>query len=337
MGGKVMETVPHGGDLDAARREFPAAPEPWIDLSTGINPLPYPLPDLPLEVWQRLPERAEMSRLAVTAARAYGAADAGMVAAAPGTQALIQLLPRLRTRCRVAILGPTYAEHAICWRREGHDVEVVPRSEALRDADVAVIVNPNNPTGRLVGRAQLHQIAADLKGRGGLLVVDEAFIDVMDPAASLVPQLPPATIVLRSFGKTYGLAGLRLGFALAEAPLARRIGALLGPWAVSGPAITIAERALSDAAWLLAARERLARDAAHLDGLLRGAGCEIVGGTPLFRLAAHPAAQQLRQRLGSHGTHVRRFADQPSWLRFGLPGPEPSWHRLATALGAATT
>jgi cobalamin biosynthesis protein CobC len=337
MGGKAMEPVPHGGDLDAARREFPSAPEPWLDLSTGINPQPYPLPALPLEAWQRLPGRAEMSRLAVTAAHAYGAADAAMVVAAPGTQVLIQLLPRLRARSRVAILGPTYAEHAICWRREGHQVEVVPRLEALPDADVAVIVNPNNPTGRLVGRAQLHQIAADLGRREGLLVVDEAFVDVMHPAATLVPVLPPATIVLRSFGKTYGLAGLRLGFAIAEAPLARRIGDLLGPWAVSGPAIAIAERALSDAAWLLAARERLAGDAGRLDGLLRGAGCEIVGGTPLFRLVAHPAAQQLRQRLGSHGIHVRRFTDQPPWLRFGLPGPEPSWLRVATALAAATT
>jgi cobalamin biosynthetic protein CobC len=207
----------------------------------------------------------------------------------------------------------------------------------LPDADVAVIVNPNNPTGRLLSRAQLQQMAAELGRGGGLLVVDEAFIDVMDPAASLVPELPPATIVLRSFGKAFGLAGLRLGFAIAETPLARRIGALLGPWAVSGPAIAIAERALSDAAWLLAARERLAGDAARLDALLRGAGCEIIGGTPLFRLAAHPAAQHVRATLGRHGIHVRRFGEHPSWLRFGLPGSEPSWHRLATALSAATT
>jgi cobalamin biosynthesis protein CobC len=337
MGGKAMEPVPHGGDLDAARREFPSAPEPWIDLSTGINPLPYPLPALSLEVWQRLPGRAEMSRLAVTAARAYGAADAAMVVAAPGTQALIQLLPRLRSRSRVAILGPTYAEHEICWRREGHQVEVVPRLKTLPDADVAVIVNPNNPTGRLIGRAQLHQLAADLGRCGGLLVVDEAFVDVMHPAATLVPELPPATIILRSFGKTYGLAGLRLGFAIAEPQFARRIGDLLGPWAVSGPAIAIAERALSDAAWLLATRERLVGDAARLDGVLRGAGCEIVGGTPLFRLAAHPGAQRLRETLGRHGIHVRRFAEHPTWLRFGLPGSEAAWLRLAEALTPATT
>jgi cobalamin biosynthetic protein CobC len=328
--------VAHGGDLDAARRQFPTAPEPWIDLSTGINPIPYPLPPLRPESWQRLPERAEMNRLAITAARAYGAADARMVVAGPGTQALIGLLPRLRAAGRVAIVGPTYAEHEICWRRDGHHVAVVPHVEAVGGADVVVIVNPDNPTGRLVDRIRLRHIAADLDRRGGLLVVDEAFIDVMDTAATFVPELPGATIVLRSFGKTFGLAGLRLGFAIAELPLARRIGDFLGPWAVSGPAIAIAERALADPAWLLAARRRLAEDAARLDALLRRAGCAIVGGTPLFRLAAHHSAQRVCETLGAHGIHVRRFAENRSWLRFGLPGSEPAWLRVAHALAAVT-
>jgi cobalamin biosynthetic protein CobC len=336
MRDEVMKPVAHGGDLDAARRQFPSAPEPWVDLSTGINPVPYPLPPLPPESWQRLPERAEMNRLAVTAARAFDAANAGMVVAGPGTQALIGLLPRLRAQSRLAILGPTYAEHEICWRREGHHVLVVPHLQAAASADVVVIVNPNNPTGRLVDRVTLRHLAADLDRRGGLLVVDEAFIDVIDSGASLVPALPSATVVLRSFGKTFGLAGLRLGFAIAELPLARRIGDFLGPWAVSGPAIAIAERALADPAWLLAARRRLAEDAARLDALLRHAGCAIVGGTPLFRLAAHPSAQRVYETLGAHGIHVRRFAENRSWLRFGLPGSEPAWLRLAHALAAVT-
>jgi cobalamin biosynthetic protein CobC len=332
-----MERAAHGGDLAGARQQFPSAPEPWIDLSTGINPLPYPLPPLPPEVWQRLPGRADTDRLAATAARAYGAGEARMVVAAPGTQALIGLLPRLRAQSRVAILGPTYAEHEICWRREGHHVVVVPHVEAMAGAGVVVIVNPNNPTGRLVDRAKLRQLAADLDRRGGLLVIDEAFVDPLGPAASLVPELPRATIVLRSFGKTFGLAGLRLGFAVADISLAGRINALLGPWAVSGPAIAIAERALADAAWLLDTRRRVADDAARLDELLRRAGCEVIGGTPLFRLAAHRSAQRLFETLGSFGIHVRRFAENRSWLRFGLPGSETSWVRLAQALTAAST
>jgi cobalamin biosynthetic protein CobC len=337
MAGEAVEAVAHGGDLEAARRQFPSAPQPWIDLSTGINPHPYPLPPLAPEIWQRLPDWAEMKRLAATAARAYGAADARMVVPAPGTQALIGLLPRLRAPSRVAILGPTYAEHEICWRRDGHRVGVVPHVEAVAGADVVVIVNPDNPTGRLVGRARLRQLAADLDRHRGLLVVDEAFVDVMDPAATLVPELPRVTIVLRSFGKTFGLAGLRLGFAIAEVPLARRIGAFLGPWAVSGPAIAIAEQALCDASWLAAARRRLTEDAARLDALLRRAGCEIVGGTPLFRLAAHPASPRVYETLGAHGIHIRRFADNEIWLRFGLPGSEPAWRRLAHALAAVIT
>jgi cobalamin biosynthesis protein CobC len=334
MPNEAMERAAHGGDLDAARRQFPSAPEPWIDLSTGINPVPYPLPQLPPEVWQRLPERTDIVRLAATAARAYGAGDGATIVAAPGTQALIGLLPRLRAHSKVAILGPTYAEHEIRWRREGHRVAVVPQIEAMAGADVVVIVNPNNPTGRFVERARLRQLAADLDCRGGLLVVDEAFADVMDPPASLVPELPPATLVLRSFGKTFGLAGLRLGFAITDPTLARRISDLLGPWAVSGPAIAIAERALADTAWLLATRRRLAEDAARLDALLRRAGCEVIGGTPLFRLAAHHSAQRLYETLGGHGIHVRRFAENATWLRFGLPGTEDSWLRLSQALGA---
>jgi cobalamin biosynthetic protein CobC len=260
-----------------------------------------------------------------------------MIVAAPGTQALIGLLPRLRPQSQVAILGPTYAEHEICWRREGHHVVVVPQIHVAAGANVVVIVNPNNPTGHLVDTARLRQLAADLDRRGGLLVVDEAFVDVMEPGASLIPVLPAATIVLRSFGKTFGLAGLRLGFAVSGVTLARQISDLLGPWAVSGPAIAIAERALADAAWLLDTRRRLADDAARLDELLRCAGCDVIGGTPLFRLAAHCSAQQLYETLGSHGIHVRRFAENKTWLRFGLPGSEPSWLRLAHAVGAATT
>jgi cobalamin biosynthetic protein CobC len=332
MAKTAMEPGWHGGNLDVARREFPKAPEPWIDLSTGINPCPYPLPDLPPEIWERLPQRAAEEHLLAAATRAYGAADPATVVAAPGTQALIQLMPLLRPASRVAILGPTYSEHEICWRRAGHSVEAVTQIERAPAADVVVVVNPNNPTGRLISTTELTQLASRLSDRGGLLVVDEAFIDVLQHSASLVPILPATTLVLRSFGKTYGLAGLRLGFAITAIPLAARIKAMLGPWAISGPAITIGQRALLDAAWLRATRVRLAADATRLDALLEGCGCTIIGGTPLFRLAEHPAAMLLREALGRQGLHVRRFADHATWLRFGLPGPESAWSRLSAAL-----
>lgn len=322
----------HGGNLDMARAAFPDAPEPWIDLSTGINPCPYPLPPLGVDAWARLPQSSEQQALQEAAARRYGAAQPKWVVPAPGTQALIQILPRLISPSRVAVVSPTYAEHAAAWRREGHDVIEVGDLEACGAANVVVLVNPNNPTGQLIAPAQLKDLAGALCERQGLLVVDEAFADVLPRDASLVPVLPPATIVLRSFGKTYGLAGLRLGFAIAHEGLAAGLRAALGPWAVSGPALTIGAAALADDGWLAETRNRLESDSRRLDAVLAAAGCEILGGTPLFRLVRHPAASWVANVLGRHGIHVRQFQDMPTWLRFGLPGLEDAWRRLELAL-----
>ena len=327
--------IAHGGDLDAARRRFPHAPEPWLDLSTGINPLPYPVPPLSSEMWTRLPQADAERALQLAATHAFGAADPVMIVSAPGTQALIQLLPALqRSSSRVAVVGPTYAEHARSWARAGHDVHHVATLGHAHDADVVVIVNPDNPTGRLNPRPELERCARAVVQRGGLLVIDEAFVDVLDPNASVVPDLPPATAVLRSFGKSYGLAGLRLGFAVAAPPLAERLRDLLGPWAVAGPALEIGRRALADTDWLADTRRRLTQDSGRLDDLLTAAGCRLLGGTPLFRLVAHDAAAQLAGRLGAHAIHVRCFAHEPAWLRFGLPGHADDWRRLSTALAA---
>jgi cobalamin biosynthetic protein CobC len=186
-----------------------------------------------------------------------------------------------------------------------------------------------------VRRETLVALAAKLAARGSLLVVDEAFADLLPANVSLAPELPPAALVLRSFGKTFGLAGLRLGFAIANAELAGRLRAELGPWAVSGPAITIGTTALTDDAWLNRARERLLADHQRLDGLLIAAGCRIIGGTPLFRLAESAESRLLADRLAQHGIHVRRFPYNATWLRFGLPGGDADWRRLEAALAAA--
>ncbi len=318
-----VKPVTHGGDLGDVRRRFPDAPLPWIDLSTGINPVSYPLPALPPESWARLPSRESERALIDAAARRYGVRDPETIVAAPGTQALIQLLPRLLPKSRVAIVGPTYEEHEVSWRRQGHDVTVVSRLSGY--SDVAVLVNPDNPTGRIVP-------AAELRPMRGLLVVDEAFIDFHSPAASLANDLPQHTIVLRSFGKTYGLAGVRLGFAIAERSLADRLRDELGPWAVPGAAIEIGRQALLDDAWLAETTKRVDADGMRLQMLLIKAGFVIVGGTPLFLLAGHPEASRLVEALARNGIHVRRFAREPSWLRFGLPGNDAEFSRLARVL-----
>ncbi len=325
----------HGGDLAAARLRFPDAPSPWLDLSTGVNAWPYPIGTIEETAWTRLPDATALAALQAAAAGAYGVADPSLVAAAPGTQALIQLLPRILPAKRVAIHGFGYQEHPAVWRAAGADVRIVERLDALADpgVDVAVVVNPNNPDGRITDPRLLRDLAAILDRRGGALIVDEAFMDAVRPSASLAPMLPKTgAIVLRSFGKVYGLAGLRLGFALTGAEFAAKIRAAFGPWAVSGPAIAIGAKALADHAWLDDAAVRLAKSAARLDLLLIGAGFSIVGGSPLFRLARHADAAGWFERLGRAGILVRPFSERPHWLRFGLPGEEAEWARLQEIL-----
>lgn len=321
------DSIWHGGDLATARALFPDAPGPWIDLSTGINPIPYPLPELPLSLWTRLPGADDEAALIAAARAAYRVPDHVGIVAAPGTQILIELLPRLAPSGPVAILGPTYAEHGHAWRKAGF---AVAEAAALEEAATIVVVNPNNPDGRALSRAELADLAALCAARGGLLVVDEAFAD-FTPETSTVPELPPGAIVLRSFGKTYGLAGLRLGFAIGAAELMARLRAALGPWSVAGPALQVGAQALADAEWLASAGRERARDAARLDALLAPHG-RILGGTSLFRLLETPAAPALFTRLGRHGIYVRRFQNAPDRLRFGLPGDDAGWSRLQTAL-----
>lgn len=299
---------------------FPQAPEPWIDLSTGINPEPYPISLLPQEVFTRLPEPQELARLEAIAARRYGIGAHAHVVAAPGTQALIQLLPQLLNAKRVGILGFTYGEYARVFAGQGITPTIVADLDALAGCDLAILVNPNNPDGRLVEAEELAMLARRLAARGGLLVVDEAFIDLLGKSASLAPILPEAgAVVLRSFGKTYGLAGLRLGFAIANQHVAQMVRDRLGPWAVSGPALALALTALADDAWIAAQPQRLAQPAALIDRLFETCGAEKIGGTPLFRLFRHAHAERLFAAFGRHGVWLRRFPDRPQWLRAGLP------------------
>ncbi len=264
---------------------FPDAPEPWIDLSTGINAVPYPVGVIAPDAWTRLPDAASLDALEAAARAAYGASPSAGVVAAPGAQALIQWLPRIFPARRAGVLGFTYREHEARWRAAGADVVTVRSLPDLAAFDVGVVVSPNNPDGRQFAPEELAEVAGALAHRGGRLIVDEAFMDLLGRQDSLVPLLPaPGVIVLRSFGKAYGLAGVRLGFAIASMDDCARVRAALGPWAVSGPAIEIGRQALGDDAWLAAAAVRLREEASRLDRLLRSANFEIAGATPLFRL-----------------------------------------------------
>jgi cobalamin biosynthetic protein CobC len=311
---------------------FPGAPEPFIDLSTGINPHSYPVPQLASEVFARLPEPSALDRLAARAAIVYGAPSRAHVVPAPGTQMLLPSIAMLVAPGRAAVLGPTYGEFAQAAGLAGHRVTEVTDIARLADADLAIVANPNNPNGRLLSRADLLGIAEALRRRGGLLVLDEAFMDVGPPDASLCGEVARGGIVvLRSFGKFFGLAGVRLGFALAPPNLAARLAAWLGPWAVSGPALAIGAAALADAAWTRAMRERLAAEVRRLDTVLAAAELDVVGGTSLFRLVETRGANEVFHHLGRAGIWVRRFAERPAWLRFGIPPDEAAWQRLSAA------
>src|SRR3984893_5340451 len=287
-----LRLAEHGGNLFAARKAYPQAPEPWLDLSTGVNPYAYPFAHSPRESFTRLPQPEELRALEAAAAIAYCAPAAAEVVAAPGTQAIMNWLPYLVPARRVGILGFTYCEHARSWATNGAELTVVEDLSGLEDKDIAIVVNPNNPDGRLVPAADLHALAAVLGKHGGLLIIDEAFVDFLEPGASAVPGTAESgVVVLRSFGKTYGLPGLRLGFAIAAKLVAEKLRAALGPWPVSGAAIAMGSTALTDAEWLAATRARLHADARALDKMLAAAGFASAGGSLLFRLRPHHDAQ----------------------------------------------
>lgn len=320
----MTQTNDHGGNLDAAMQRFGGARGDWIDLSTGINPVPYPVPALPLDAWQALPRKSDMARLYQAAGRAFGT-DAPMAAFA-GAQGAIQAIPHLRAPGQARVLAPTYNEHASTLRVAGWQVAEVATLDALAGADLAVVVNPNNPDGQRHDPAGLRALA----GQVGLLVVDESFVDP-EPALSVLPGLAENMIVLRSFGKFYGLAGMRLGFAMgAEAD---RLQALAGPWPVSGPAIEIACAAYADHAWQADTIARLTRDAARLDDLARAAGWQIVGGTTLFRTYDTLDAVAAQEALARAHIWSRIFPYSPRWIRLGMAAPE-GWAQVETAFAA---
>ncbi|WP_224816800.1 threonine-phosphate decarboxylase [Hasllibacter sp. MH4015] len=335
-------TRDHGGGLDAAMARYGGSRDQWLDLSTGINPVPYPIGDIPPDAWHRLPDEGAMDALLQAARRFWNVPDSAQIIAAPGASALIARMPLLTgsTTGGVHIPRPTYNEHAAAFEATGDHW----LSDDPNDAFTHVYVHPNNPDGRLW--------SADHMGGRTLTVIDESFCDT-DPGESHIALAPDkGIVVLKSFGKFWGLAGLRLGFligtpeTLAPVDRAKRYGILgaehemrlqsmadaLGPWPVSGPALEIGTRALGDTAWAEATRARLAQDAARLDDLILRTRAELVGGTGLFRTYAVPDAAALHDRLARARILTRIFPYSERWMRFGLPGTEAHWAQLEAAL-----
>ncbi len=306
----------HGGDLASAMARFGGAAGDWLDLSTGINPLPFRVPEVSARAWAALP-CADAQHALIDAARQFWQPPTeAAILAVPGLSAAIAAIPRLVARSSIDIPGPTYNEHEAAFRAAGWYIDA--------GAVNRVVVHPNNPDGRLWDRAAL--------APAQLSVIDESFCDVA-PENSLADLAGrPGVLLLKSFGKFWGLAGLRLGFVIGDPELVEALGQHLGPWPVSGPALEIGRAALSDFAWAEETRKRLMADAGRLDGIMTSKGATLVGGTSLFRLYDVGSAAEWQQRLGRAHIWSRLFPYSDRWLRLGLPGTPDDWARLAGAL-----
>lgn len=312
----------HGGRLEAARATWPDAPMPWIDLSTGLNPHSWPMERAGPIDWRRLPDDATLAALEEAAAQSFGV-DPAWVCATPGSEIALRLLGTAGLPAPARHVAPGYRTHA-----EAFPESIATPPEAIgavRDGTL-LLANPANPQGSI---RDLRTLADDLAARGGQLIVDEAFADAT-PGASLLPH--PSAIVLRSFGKFYGLAGVRLGFIIAAPDRLSSLRARLGSWPVSAAAIAIGTAAYRDVAWQTDMRSRLSEECAALDIVLRRHGLTTEGECPLFRLVRTDNAAVLFERLARHGMLTRPFDYAPDWLRIGLPDGAEALHRLDRAL-----
>jgi len=326
----------HGGSLNAVAIRYSRPAAEWLDLSTGINPHGYPVPLIDAECWRRLPQ--DDDGLEEAARTYYGCPQLLAVA---GSQAAIQALPRLFPPGRVLMLEPSYAEHAAAWAGAGHamkllnaNAENIDLEAAAAGCDYVLLCQPNNPTGTHFSKARLLALAESLEKRGGVLVLDEAFIDCTPEDSLAAASSRPGLVVLRSLGKFFGLAGARVGFVLADAGLLAALREALGPWPLTGPARAVARAALTDHAWQVAMRRQLRDQGERLSCLLCECHLGQPQGTSLFQWLPHAQAAAIHEALAQRGILIRLYDDPSSLpsLRFGLPGNEEAWSRLAAAL-----
>lgn len=269
----VDDRILHGGDIGTASKCFGVPREKWIDLSTGISPLHYPAVDISIEYLIRMPYQQDSFRSAVRGY--YGQHD---FLATNGSQQTIASLPKCLKNLPIVLPDIGYQEHAEAWRQHGAELVYYPSQNAddakkviekwLASGDEfhLLVINPNNPTCITFSPETLKYWSSQLAGDAAL-IVDEAFADLCPEQSVLGANFEANMVVLRSFGKFFGLPGLRLGFVFADQSLLYEIKAYIGVWDVSGPAQEIATRAFLDTQWQADARQRyldLSRDNQNL-------------------------------------------------------------------------
>jgi histidinol-phosphate aminotransferase len=307
------------GLVDAAVNVRLAAPPPWLGerLAAALGDLgayPDPMP----------------ARRAVAARHARPAEEVLLTAGA--AEAFVLLARALRPR-RAVCLHPSFTEPEAALRAAGVPVERVVLRPPFRldeaalaavpaDADLVLLGNPTNPTSVLHPAATLAQLARP----GRVLVVDEAFADFTpgEPESLAARRDLPGLVVVRSLTKMWGLAGLRVGYLLAEPALVEACAAVQPAWSVSTPALVAAvacsgPAAVAEAdraAATIAAEARVL--AARLDAI---PGVQALPPAGPFVLVRVPQGEQVRRRLRELGVAVRRGDT--------FPGLSADWLRLA--------
>ncbi|MGB0495833.1 MAG: threonine-phosphate decarboxylase CobD [Kangiellaceae bacterium] len=328
----------HGGQLQKQAKKYNIPAENWLDLSTGISPYSYPVQTIPSSMWRRLPEFSDSLLKAVK--QYYGSSK---FVACAGSQAAIQAIPQVwkqvlkfsATRpAKIWLPKVGYKEHQKHWISNGfsitHYVEL-PNASDLEENSVVVVINPNNPSGAVYDSKILLELANTLAKKNGLLIIDEAFID-SNLSLSIATKAShfKNLIILRSIGKFFGLAGIRLGFAFANDTWLKQLKVKLGEWPISGPSLYIAEKALSDSSWQSAQRFRLDKQSMALHSLLRRVFNLNSKGCNLFRTINLANATEIFESLCKQAVYVRLTDDKKS-LRFGIPDSD-GFFRLEKAL-----
>ena len=326
----------HGGQLERIKKQNPKQTLEWIDLSTGISPYSYPMVEDASNSVSSLPQQHEV--LEQAACDYYGVAQ---LLVTPGSMWSIQNLPMMRKlhyandSRPVLIPGQGFNEHQKAWQSWGFDIELYdscPTERQLRAAQACVVINPNNPTGHMLEPKKLLEMLNVLSKAQAWLVVDEAFIDSTENLSVSRVSLRSVDnlIVLKSFGKYFGLPGLRVGALIAPSQILATSKRLLNEWSISSAAQSIAIRAWKDTQWQLGANEKLRVSGNRLHDLLNKLGYKTQG-THFFQTHYSPHACALYIFLLAQGIYIRLLDDE-SGVRFGLPRHENHWQRIERAL-----
>lgn len=322
----------HGGQLSRVAKQYQIPEQNWLDLSTGIAPFSYPIPDIPLHIWQNLPS---INSELIDAAKAYYQAQYCWPLA--GSQQLIEKLPTLwaqqvtfeHTGCQHVYLPKVgYKEHEKAWRDAAFQIHHYQTQlpSSIEKNSVVVVINPNNPLADCFSTTQLKALLEDCIEQSALLVIDEAFIDCFACTDSFVSTLNqqtyPDILVLRSIGKFFGLAGLRIGFVCASEAWCERIKEEIGPWSINAPALYITQLALRDSIWQKQQQQRLFEQSKSMQQLLmKHFPNHNIAVNPLFITVFTNKAERVYRVLCEQAIYVR-LTNEKHALRFGIANPK---------------